>query len=106
MEQIQEIGMLIAPRIFGKEYLWLRHECAMGKLQTSELFECARLAQEIRLEALKIARNKGRDPSTLSMSELLDLCEEVIARPDAIELQKAALRKRGFLPPDGTHESD
>jgi hypothetical protein len=97
IEQIQEIGSLIAPRIFGKQYSQLRYESSMGKLKQSELFECCAIAQTIRLEAMTAAANKGRDPTTLSMHELLDLCDEVLERPDAIERQKSELRRRGFL---------
>lgn len=102
IEQIQEIGALIAAKIFGKSYMQLRYECGMERgvldsLKKSELYECAEIASVVRMEAFAIARHCGRDPTQLSMEQLLDLCEQVLSRPEVIEKQKVELRRKGFL---------
>lgn len=90
--------MLIAPKLFGKDYFKLRFETTIGQLANSELIHCSAEAQRIRLEARKLSANRGRDPDRLSMPELLELCEQVLNRPDALALQKLELKKRGYLP--------
>jgi hypothetical protein len=94
--EIEAIGQMLAPRLFGKPYRELGFCQQYGKLKTSELFHCARAAQEIRLEAIASAKMRGMS-LPLPMAEMLELAFEVMNRPD-MELQKAELRKRGFLP--------
>jgi hypothetical protein len=94
MEQIREIGMILAPKLFGKSYEQLLD--LSGK--PGELFQCAAHAQMIRAEARKVVSNQGGDPDRLSMSQFLEVCEQVSNRPKVIDRQKAELKKRGFLP--------
>ena len=43
IEQIREIGEILAPRLFGKPYSQLQFDSSVGKLKASdsELFHCA-----------------------------------------------------------------
>jgi hypothetical protein len=85
MEEIQEIGEIIAPRMFGKKY----HELTFSeggngtRFENSELFQVTAMAQAIRLEALEIARIKfHRGYADIRQGQLMELCEIVIKRRD------------------------
>jgi hypothetical protein len=85
MEEIREIGEIIAPRMFGKKY----HELTFSeggngtRFENSELFQVAAMAQTIRLEALAIAREKfGRGYGDIRTGQLMELVDVAIERRD------------------------
>ena len=98
MDEIQEIGELIAPKLFGKPYVELGFTENFAKLKTSELFHCCAEAQLIRLQALQLLKHRsGKTYGDVSWPELLLLCKEVIEQPGRLEQQKKTLRQRGYL---------
>src|SRR6266852_3045993 len=86
MEQIEEIAELITPRLFpGKKFSELSFfEGGKGiRIENSELFQVCAMAQHIRLEAIRIAREDlHRDYSSMDWPQLLQVCEIVIERKD------------------------
>lgn len=79
LAEIEEIGMIIAPRMFGKKYSELDFFVTFKGLEQSERFRCSKAAQEIRLEALKLAGADGRAYSDMKLPEFMGYCEKVIA---------------------------
>lgn len=98
MDEIQEIGEMIAPSLYGKSY----HELAyfiLGektKMMDSELFHVCATAQSIRLEAIKAAGFRFKD-RVYGWPDLLEICNEIIQRPGVMEKQKELLREKGYL---------
>jgi len=98
MAEIQEIGELIAPRVFGKLYkdliFYLPGE--RTKKEDSELFQCCAMAQTIRLNAMKSIQLRFPGVSH-DWPAILLVCEEIIDQPGKLEQQKKTLREKGFL---------
>lgn len=98
MADIQEICELIAPRLFGKPYSELTFFVPgeQTKKENCELFQCAAIAGQIRLDAMKSLQLRFPGVSH-AWPTLMQVCEELAETPERLALQKQKLRERGFL---------
>lgn len=98
MAEIQEIGELIGPRIFGKPYNELTFWLPGGQTtkEENELFQCAVMAQAIRLDAMKSLQLRFPG-ATHGWPAVMQTCEELTDKPERLAEQKQKLRERGFL---------
>ncbi len=78
LAEIEELSMIIAPKLFGKPYSQLDFMVALKNVADSEVYKCSQEAQKIRLEALKRAGKAGREYSSMKWPEFLGYCEEVL----------------------------
>jgi len=75
LDEIREIGEIIAPKLYGKSYRELAFAENMGGIEKSELFHVCATAQTIRLEAMKTAAwSYGSKRTKYGWPEILEIC--------------------------------
>lgn len=78
LAEIEELSMIIALKLFGKQYSQLDFMQSFTGIENTERFRCAQEAQKVRLEALKRAGKAGRAYTDMKWPEFLGYCEEVL----------------------------